>query len=90
MRAREVLEYGVGAEPSYAYFHHGLARLHGFFGDMDKAIASLQQAFEHAPKPEGFLRSSLPDPMTDAAFAKFKDDPKFRDAVKAMKKRSKK
>ena len=89
-RAREVLEYGVTAEPTYAYFHHGLARLHGFFGDVDRAVASLEKAYEFAPKPVGFLQLPLPDPLADAAFAKFKDDPKFRDAVKAMKKGSKK
>ena len=89
-RAREVLEYAVAAEPTYPYFHHGLARLHGFFGDADKSIASLEKAYEFAPKPEGFLARGLPDPLTDAAFAKFKDDPKFRDAVKAMKKKWKK
>lgn len=89
-RAREVLEYGVGAEPSYAYFHHGLARLHGFFGDVDKAIASLEKTYEFAPKPTGFFLVSVPDPLFDVAFAKFKGDAKFRDAVKAMKKKWKK
>lgn len=89
-RAREVLEYAVGPDPTYAPFHYGLARLHGFFGEMDRAVASLQKSYEHAPKPGGFFLGVLPDPLTDVAFRKFKDDPKFRDALKAMKKRSKK
>lgn len=89
-RAREVLEYGAGAEPTYAYFHHGLARLHGFFGDADRAVASLEKTYEYAPKPAGFFLISVPDPLYDAAFAKFKNDPGFRDAVKAMKKKWKK
>lgn len=89
-RAREVLEYGVGAEPTYAFFHHGLARLHGLFGDADAAVAALRKAFEHAPKERFLSYGGLPDPMTDVAFGKFKNDPKFRDAVKAMKKQFKK
>lgn len=89
-RAREVLEYGAGEEPANPYFHLGLARLHGFFGDVDAAVASLEKTYEFAPKPAEFFRLSVPDPLTDVAFAKFKDDPKFRDAVKALKKKWKK
>lgn len=91
-RAREVLEYAAVVEPTYPYFHHGLARLYGFYGDMDKAVASLQKAYEHAPKVEGIYKLTGPytDPLADVAFKKFKDDPRFRDAVKAMKKQQSK
>lgn len=90
LRAREVLEYGAAAEPTYAFFHHGLARLHAYLGDLDAAIASLDKAYEHAPQDAYFITWPMYEPTADAAFKKFKDVPKFRDAVKAMKKRHKK
>jgi tetratricopeptide (TPR) repeat protein len=98
-RAKEVLEYGVNGEPTYPFFHHGLARLYGYFGDLDNALASLQQVYLNAKydpiyldmkKVPVFFFEPIPDPMFDPAFRKFKDDPKFRDAVKTMKKLLKK
>lgn len=90
-RAREVLEYGVAGEPTYPYFHHGLSRLHSHFGDLDRALASLEKAYEHAPDGKSFqsLLGAIPDPLLDPAFRRYKDDPRFRDAVKALKKKYK-
>lgn len=90
VRAKEVLEYGVGSEPANFYFHHDLARLHAHSGDLGRAVASLELAYAHAPKGSDSSAGALPDPLKDPAFRRFKDDRKFRDAVKAMKKRSKK
>ena len=88
-RAREVLEYGVAMEPTYPYFHHGLSRLYSYFGDLDRVLASLERAYQYVPKDKSFLSflRGIPDPMLDPAFQKYKDDPKFRDAVKALKKK---
>ncbi len=88
-RARDVLEHGAAAEPTYPYFHHGLSRLYSYFGDLDRVLASLEQAYQHVPKDRSFMSflRRIPDPMLDPAFNRFKDDPKFRDAVKALKKK---
>lgn len=89
-RAREVLEYGIGAEPTYPYFHHGLSRLYSYFGDLDRVLASLEKAYQYEPKnSKNFVGWPIPDPMLDPAFQKYKDDPKFRDTVKALKKKYK-
>lgn len=87
-RARDVLEYGVAAEPTYPYFHHGLSRLYSHFGDMERVLAELDLAYLYQTKrPRLFAGWPIPDPMRDPAFNRFKDDPKFRDAVKALKKK---
>jgi tetratricopeptide (TPR) repeat protein len=90
-RARDVLEYGIAAEPTYPYFQHGLSRLHSYFGDLDRALASLEKAYEYTPRDKSFwsLLRGIPDPMHDPAFRRYKDDPRFREAVKALKKKYK-
>lgn len=88
-RARDVLEYGAAAEPTYPYFHHGLSRLHSYFGDPERVLASLERAYRHVPKGKSFMSSlrGIPDPLRDPAFQRFRDDPKFVEAVKALKKK---
>jgi hypothetical protein len=90
-RARDVLEYGVATEPTYPYFHHGLSRLYSYFGDLDRVLASLEKVYQYGPKDKGFFGflHGIPDPLLDPAFQKYKDDPKFRDAIKALKKKYK-
>lgn len=90
VRAKGIMEYGVNNDPAYPYFHLGLARLYASLGDLDNTIASLQQAYQHAKDwPKTSIVGPLPDPMFDTAFAAFKKNPKFREAVKAMKKQLK-
>lgn len=88
-RARDVLEYGAAAEPTYPFFHHGLSRLYSYLGDLDRVLAALEKTYQHLPKDKGFMGflRGIPDPLYDPAFQKYKDDPKFRDAVKALKKK---
>lgn len=89
-RAREILEYGVATEPTYPYFHHGLARLHSYFGDLDRVLAELELAYQYGPNnSKSFVGWPISDPLHDPAFQKYKDDPKFSDAVKALKKKYK-
>lgn len=88
-RAREVLDYGVANEPSYPYFYHGLSRLYSHLGDLDRVLASLEQAYRFAPKKNSLPGWSIPDPLLDEAFHKYRDEPRFRDAVKALKKQYK-
>ena len=88
-RARDILEYGVASEPTYPYFHHGLSKLHSYFGDFDRVLASLEKAFQYAPNDKSFRGWRIPDPLLDPAFGRYKDDPRFSDAVKALKKKYK-
>lgn len=88
--ARRVLEYGISQEPENLIFHLWLARVHAFLGDLDATIASLESVFRHRtnqPRPHTpFDPLSNLDPLSHPSFARFKDDEKFRRAVKAMKK----
>jgi hypothetical protein len=90
-RARDVLEYGVATEPSYPYFHHGLSRLYSYFGDLDRVLASLDKTYQYVPKDKSFLSfiRGIPDPLLDPAFRRFKDDPRFIDGVRTLKKKYK-
>lgn len=90
-RARDVLEYGAATEPTYPYFHHGLSRLYSYFGDLERVLAELDKAYQYVPRDKSFMSflRGIPDPMHDPAFQKYRDDPKFRDAVKALKKKYK-
>ena len=82
--AKKILEYGVASDPTNWLFHLWLARVHAAAGDLDAAIASLENAFRHS---KGLPRAypSLA-PLSDPAFGHFRNDEKFRKAVKAMKK----
>lgn len=89
-RAKEVLEYGAATDATYPYFHHGLARLHSHFGDLERVLAELEKAYQYQPDgSKGYAGRPIPDPMSDPAFQRYRDDPKFRDAVKALKKKFK-
>lgn len=81
---RGVLEYGLANDPENPTFHLWLARAHAAAGDLDRTIASLEGAFRHRKNLP--RRSLLLDPLYDPTFARFKDDEKFRKAVRAMKK----
>lgn len=89
-RAREILEYGVATEPNYPYFHHGLARLHSYFDNLDGVLAELEKVYQYLPSnSKSFSAWPIPDPLLDPAFQKYADDPKFRDTMKALKKKYK-
>ena len=85
--AKETLDYGIAADPNYAYFHLALARYFAMLGDLDKTIEYLTNAFRIGTggKDASVFRT-LPDPMYDSSFSAFKNDPKFRTAVKQMRK----
>jgi tetratricopeptide (TPR) repeat protein len=86
--AKETLDYGIAADPNYPYFHLALARYFAMLGDLDKTIEYLTNAFRL--RTEGGKDTSvfhtLPDPLYDSSFSAFKNDPKFRSAVKQMRK----
>jgi tetratricopeptide (TPR) repeat protein len=85
-RSKEILEYGVSVDPTYPYFHLGLARLYASIGELDLSLSQLAETFHYAKQNPKVLVGPLPDPMFDPAFAAFKNDPKFREAVKSIKK----
>lgn len=88
-RARDILEYGVAQEPTYPYFHHGLSRLYAYFGDLDRTLSELEKTYQLVPREKNFFVGRIPDPLEDPAFVKFAGDPRFRDGVKALKKKYK-
>lgn len=85
--AKETLDYGIGVDPDNPLFHLWLARLYAIPGELDNVIASLAKAF--ALPVDSSLFGYLPDPLSDPAFKRFKQDDKFRRAVKAMRKKKK-
>lgn len=86
---KRVLEYGLVREPSYYLFHLGVARYFGSQGDLDNTLIALGKAFENHTKPSNSIEQSLSllHPLTDPAFARFKNNERFLKAVKEMQKK---
>lgn len=87
--ARDVLEYGVAEEPTFPYFHHGLSRLHAYFGDLDRTLAELEKTYQNMPKGPKTFVVGIPDPSEDPAYRKFAGDQRFSEGVKTLKKKYK-
>jgi tetratricopeptide (TPR) repeat protein len=87
-RSIEILEYGTSKDPTYPWFHLGLAHWYASKGDLDNTIASLEKAFKSKEnnKDSSGRVIPLPDPMFERRFDQFKKVDKFRKAVKAMMK----
>jgi len=66
-----------------------MARLWGSAGELDLALSELAQTYQYAKQNPRLLVGTLPDPMYDPAFAVFKNDEKFKQAVKSIKKLNK-
>lgn len=82
--AKRVLEFAVTRQPENPLFHYLLARIHAGSGALDLTILSLGNAYRHN---KNLPRTHVPlNPLYDPYFARFKNDEKFRKAVKAMKK----
>lgn len=85
-RVKELLDYGVGNDPSFPLFHLGLAHHYAALGDMDNTIASLEKAYLHRNNDRRTRGWLWAEPMSHPAFASFHKNEKFRKAVKGMKK----
>jgi len=87
-RSIEILEYGISKDPTYPWFHMGLAHWYASRGDLDNTILSLERAFKSKEnnKDSSGRVIPLPDPTFDENFERFKKVDKFRKAVKAMMK----
>ena len=83
-RAKGVLEYGVSVEPTAPRFHFALAKHYATLDDVDNTIASLEKAYLYRKTDTATV--AWFDPMRHPTFAAFKNNEKFRKAVKAMKK----
>lgn len=82
-RAHDVVDYGIEQEPTYPMFYYIKACAYGEAGDEVNALGSLRTAFKY--KQNTLKGESVPDPMTDDSFARFRDDAKFKKAVAQMK-----
>jgi len=81
-KAKETLEYGLAKDPKYPMFHYNLACTFAEMNDVDKAILSLQQAFQY--KQNMIRGERFPDPWTDDSFQRFMNNDKFVSALKEM------
>ena len=81
-KAKATFEYGLSKDPKYPMFHYNLACTFAEMNDVDKAILSLQQAFQY--KPNMIKGERFPDPWTDDSFQRFMNNEKFVNALKEM------
>lgn len=84
-RVRELLDYGIGNDPTFPLFHLALAIHHASLGDVDNTIASLEKAHLHRKNDRRTSGFSWINPLTHPAFEGFRKNEKFRKAAKAMK-----
>lgn len=82
-RAKELLEYGIGHDPTFPLFHVGLAHYYASQGDVVNTVAALEKAYRYRKNDK--RTASWYDPMKDPAFERFRKDETFRQAAKAMK-----
>ncbi|HEY3929550.1 MAG TPA: hypothetical protein VGL89_14340 [Candidatus Koribacter sp.] len=70
-----VLEAAIKDDPKYGEYEYNLACDYSEQGDLDKALAHLNRAWE--------LRNSFkfPDATKDDSFRRWKDDPRFQEAA---------
>jgi len=83
-RAKQVLDYAAEQDPASAPFQLALARYYAKRDDLDNALAHLEKAYRNAGADGS--ATPLSDPKDDPAFARFKNDERFRKALKALKK----
>lgn len=80
--ARATFEYGIAQDAEYPMFYYLLACTHGEMGKMDQSLEQLRLAYKY--KANVIPGESLPDPLKDDSFRKFRKDKKFVDAVHEM------
>lgn len=81
-RARETFEYGLSREPDYPMFHYNLACTYAEAGDLDNAVRYLKSAF--ANRRNMIPGEEMPDPASDDSFGRFRQDERFRRALKEL------
>jgi len=83
--AFEVLQYGIGVDPSNWSFHAELARIYARDNDLEKTLAEMEKTFSLA-KAANINRIWLPYPSAEPAFKELMKNTSFREAVKKMEK----
>ncbi|HEV7745327.1 MAG TPA: hypothetical protein VGO56_10065 [Pyrinomonadaceae bacterium] len=83
----DALEYGISQDPAYYRFHLIVARKYAAAGDVEGAIASLENAFRTYLSDQTVHPGEwVEDPLSDPSFERIRKDERFRSAVKAMRK----
>jgi tetratricopeptide (TPR) repeat protein len=72
-------EAAIRKDPGYALYHYNLACSEAELGNLDAALAGLEQAYKNRANvvPGG----NLPDPLTDSSFKPYLQDPRFKALV---------
>lgn len=81
-KSMETLQYGLTQDPEYPMFHYNIACGYGEMGQMDEALKELQLTYKY--KANSIPGESVPDPLNDSSFKKWKKEKKFVDAVNQM------
>lgn len=81
-RATKVFEGAIAKNPDYPLFYYNLACTYAEMGQLDPALQYLQEAWKR--RHNLLDGESFPDPRQDSSFAKYKNDPRFQDAVRDM------
>ena len=81
-RAQKVYLAAIEKDPEYPIFYFNLACTYAEMGQLDPALKYLREAWKRRKNVlEG---ESFPDPRQDSSFARYKDDPRFQEAVRDM------
>jgi tetratricopeptide (TPR) repeat protein len=81
-KAKTIFEEAIQRDPDYALFRYNLACTYAEMGDLDNALVHLQEAWKRRRNLREGER--FPDPRQDSSFKRYRDDPKFQDAVRDM------
>lgn len=81
-KAKTIFEEAIQRDPDYALYRYNLACTYAEMGDLDTALVHLQEAWKRRKNlAEG---ERFPDPRQDSSFKRYRDDPRFQDAVRDM------
>ena len=83
-RSKETYLSAISRDGNYAMFYYNLACDFAEENDLDNTLLNLEKAIslKKALPPE----ENLPDPSADEVFKRFRDNERFRDLIKTMKK----
>lgn len=84
-RSREIYLAALEKDPEYCAFYYNLACGYAEEGDYEKAMLNLEKAVKF--QDNLVLGDNFPDPSTDTSFTKYKDDKRFKDILKQIKKK---
>jgi len=85
-KAKATLERGLAEDPEYPLFYYIMAHVHARRGEMNETLEQLRLAYKFK---DNMIPGDdpLPDPLQDEFFRRFRQDPGFVQAVRAMQQR---